>query len=85
MEGDEPVIESPAEDWQPTIEELAWLAKEGRLRGIAYIFHKPLDECTEDSHYRTGSIGYPECMEHIRQALNVQAAIKGCCVPETKQ
>lgn len=73
------MIESPAEDWQPTIEELAWLAKEGRLRGIAYIFHKVPEEVTEDSHYRTGTIGYPECMEHLRQAMNVGAAIKTAC------
>lgn len=78
------MIESPPEHWQETLEELAWLVKEGRLRGITYIFHKLPEEVTEDSRYRTGSLGYPECIEHLRQAMNVAAAIKGCCVSETK-
>lgn len=78
------MIESPPEHWQETIEELAWLVKEGRLRGVAYIFHKTPEEVTEDSHYRTGCLGYPECIEHLRQALNLNAAMKECFVSETK-
>lgn len=75
------MIFSDPEEWADAIAELEEIRKSGRLRGLAFVFHKTAEEVTEDSIYRTATMGYAEPMDLLRQNMNTAAALKQCGIP----
>jgi hypothetical protein len=72
------MLVSPEEDWEDVLHDLGKAIKEGRLRYVAWIEHKPPHLATDEARYTFGAKGFKEAGTTMLRVMNTNAAIKAC-------